>query len=234
MTSTTNPTYAEAVIEADPQLPIIRITRDFAATPAQLLRAHTDPALFARWVGPDGMDTTVDRWDATSLGSWRYVSRRDSQEFAFHGCFHQVRPDRIVQTFTWEGEPDAVALGDAVRLRWSDDANMAAAVAARAGDRGALDAGCLPTLLPGGRPVEDAAARVDLGAAWGVTVPTTPGRDGTAILSAAATGELGALLIGGVDPVDLLDPAGALAAIRSAGFVVSLELRSSAVTEVSR
>ncbi len=118
----------------------------------------------------------------------------------------------------------ALASTTGARLAW---------VPRRAGDRGALDAGCLPTLLPGGRPVADAAARVDLGAAWGVTVPTTPGRDGTAILSAAATGELGALLVGGVDPVDLPDPAGALAAIRAARFVVSLELRSSAVTEVA-
>ena len=46
-------------IEADPHVPIIRITRDFDATPAQVLRAHTDPALFARWVGPDGMDTDI-------------------------------------------------------------------------------------------------------------------------------------------------------------------------------
>ncbi len=103
----------------------------------------------------------------------------------------------------------------------------------RAGDRGALDAGCLPGLLPGARPVADPAARVDLGAVWGTTVPTTPGRDTAGILAAAASGELGALLVGGVDPVDLPDPAAALAAVRAAGFVVSLELRESAVTELA-
>jgi uncharacterized protein YndB with AHSA1/START domain len=97
-------------IEADPTLPVIRLTRDFAASPEQLFRAHTDPDLFARWVGPDGMTTTVDRWDATTGGSWRYVSSRDGTDFGFHGCFHEVRPDRIVQTFTWEGDPDGVAL----------------------------------------------------------------------------------------------------------------------------
>jgi uncharacterized protein YndB with AHSA1/START domain len=104
-------TLSTAAIEADPTVPIIRITRDFAATPAQLLRAHTDPELFVRWVGPDGMTTTLDRWDATTGGSWRYVATDPSgMEFGFHGCFHEVRPDRIVQTFTWEGEPDGVAL----------------------------------------------------------------------------------------------------------------------------
>jgi uncharacterized protein YndB with AHSA1/START domain len=105
-----NDTLTGARIEADPTVPIIHITRDFAATPAQLLRAHTDPELFVRWVGPDSTATTVDRWDARTGGSWRYVSALDGTEFGFHGCFHEVRPDRIVQTFTWEGEPDGVAL----------------------------------------------------------------------------------------------------------------------------
>ena len=105
-----NETMKKTVIEADPAVPIIRLTRDFAGTPAQLFRAHTDPELFARWVGPDGMTTTVDRWDASTGGSWRYVSARDGMEFGFHGCFHEVREDRIVQTFTWEGDPDGVAL----------------------------------------------------------------------------------------------------------------------------
>ena len=100
----------QVAIEADPTLPIIRMTRDFAATPAQLARAHTDPELFARWVGPDGMETTILDWDASTGGRWRYVAARDGQEFGFHGCFHDVREDRIVQTFTYDAEPDGVAL----------------------------------------------------------------------------------------------------------------------------
>jgi uncharacterized protein YndB with AHSA1/START domain len=103
-------TMTTATIEADPVLPIIRVTRDFEATPAQLFRAHTEWELFARWVGPDGTTTTRDRWDATTGGSWRYVGALGDAEFAFRGCFHEVRPDRIVQTFTWEEEPDGVAL----------------------------------------------------------------------------------------------------------------------------
>jgi uncharacterized protein YndB with AHSA1/START domain len=100
----------ETAIEADPKLPVIRMTRDFAATPEQLFRAHTDPGLFAQWVGPNGMDTRIDHWDARAGGSWRYTSARGGQEYAFRGCFHDVRPDRIVQTFTFEGDPDGVAL----------------------------------------------------------------------------------------------------------------------------
>ncbi|GAA4951646.1 SRPBCC family protein [Actinoplanes utahensis] len=103
-------TITEARIEADPKLPIIRLTRDFAATPEQLLRAHTDPELFALWVGPDSLTNEIDYWDARDGGSWRYVSRRGDEEYAFRGCFHRVGPDRIVQTFTFEGQPDGVAL----------------------------------------------------------------------------------------------------------------------------
>ena len=59
----------------------------------------------------------------------------------------------------------------------------------RAGDRGAVEAGCLPTLLPGGRPVADAGARVDMAAAWGVQhVPEADGRDADAIVAGLADG----------------------------------------------
>ncbi len=109
-----------------------------------------------------------------------------------------------------------------VRLAW---------IPRRAGERGAVEAGCLPTLLPGGRPVADPVARQQLSSAWNVDeLPTAPGRDTAAILDAAADGVLDALLVGGVEPADLPDPHAALAAIEAAGFVVSLELRESAVT----
>lgn len=107
MNTTSHP---EATIEADPDLPIIRITRDFAATPAQLLAAHTDPELFLRWVGPDGMDTRIVEWDARDGGSWRYVASSSEGDYEFRGCFHQITGDRIVQTFTWMGMPDDVSL----------------------------------------------------------------------------------------------------------------------------
>ncbi|WP_327046206.1 SRPBCC family protein [Microbispora sp. NBC_01189] len=100
----------ETIIEADPGVPVIRTSRDFAATPERLLRAHTDPVVFARWVGPDATVTRIEHWDARTGGSWRYVSAHDGVEYGFHGCFHEVRPDRIVQTFTFEGDPDGVAL----------------------------------------------------------------------------------------------------------------------------
>ena len=100
------------------------------------------------------------------------------------------------------------ALSAALTLAGTTGARLAW-VPRRAGERGALETGCLPTLLPGGRPVADAAARVDLGTVWGTTVPHEPGRDGDAIVAAAAAGDLAALVVAGVDPVDLPDPAAA-------------------------
>ena len=108
MSATTN--RQQVSIEADPTVPMIHMTRDFDATTAQLMRAHTDPELFVRWVGPDRMVTEILDWDATTGGRWRYVARRDGDEYGFHGCFHEVGEDRIVQTFTYDGQPDAVAL----------------------------------------------------------------------------------------------------------------------------
>jgi NADH-quinone oxidoreductase subunit G len=119
----------------------------------------------------------------------------------------------------------AARLADATgaRLAW---------VPRRAGERGALEAGALPGLLPGGRPVSDDAARAQVAAAWHVDeLPSAAGRDADGILAAATDGSLGALLVGGIEPGDFADPDAVLAALDAAGFVVSLELRHSAVTE---
>jgi NADH-quinone oxidoreductase subunit G len=102
----------------------------------------------------------------------------------------------------------------------------------RAGDRGAVEAGCLPNLLPGGRPLSDAAARVDTQATWGVeSVPSVEGRDADEILIAAADGELEALVVAGVDPNDFVDPQAALEGLEKVNFVISVETRASSVTE---
>ncbi|MFF1507859.1 NADH-quinone oxidoreductase subunit G [Streptomyces sp. NPDC058326] len=100
----------------------------------------------------------------------------------------------------------------------------------RAGERGAVEAGALPALLPGGRPATHPRAREEVAAAWGVReLPHRYGRDTGQMIEAAATGELGALLVAGVEVADLPDPARAREALEAA-FVVSLELRPSEVT----
>ena len=75
------------------------------------LAGAPDPELVARWLGPRRHEMRVDQWDCRSGGSWRYLHLSDGEEHGFHGCFHEVRPDElIVQTFTYEGWPDGVAL----------------------------------------------------------------------------------------------------------------------------
>ncbi|MDQ0992388.1 NADH-quinone oxidoreductase subunit G [Streptomyces sp. V3I7] len=104
----------------------------------------------------------------------------------------------------------------------------------RAGERGAIEAGALPSLLPGGRPATDPRAREEVAAVWGLAeIPSRYGRDTGEIVEAAARGELQALLVAGVEVADLPDPARARQALGEAGFVVSLELRPSEVTELA-
>jgi NADH-quinone oxidoreductase subunit G len=117
----------------------------------------------------------------------------------------------------------ALAAATGARLAW---------VPRRAGERGAVDAGALPGLLPLGRPVTDPQARAEVARLWGVgSLPATPGRDTSQILAAAAAGDLDALLIAGVDPGDLPDEQAALDALAATPFVVSLEIRASAITD---
>ena len=99
-------------ISADPTVPMIRITREFDAPPAKVFRAHVDPELFVQWNGPANRQMVVDHFDCRTGGSYRYLMTGDDGFVAaFHGSFHDVRTDAlIVQTFTYEGVPDGVAL----------------------------------------------------------------------------------------------------------------------------
>lgn len=101
----------ETEIIVDPDVPLVRIVREFDAPVDKVFRAHTDPELLAQWLGPRDLTMTVDRFDCRTGGSYRYLHRRGDEEYGFHGSFHEVRPSSlIVQTFTFEGAPDSVAL----------------------------------------------------------------------------------------------------------------------------
>jgi uncharacterized protein YndB with AHSA1/START domain len=108
MTTRTNPTE----IHVDTEVPLVRITREFDFPVDKVFRAHVDRDLFARWIGPRGVDMDVERFDCRTGGSYRYVHHTSSGFDAwFHGAFHEVRENAlVVQTFTFEGMPDGVAL----------------------------------------------------------------------------------------------------------------------------
>src|SRR4029077_20036434 len=94
-----------------------------------------------------------------------------------------------------------LAAASGARIAW---------VPRRAGERGAIEAGALPGLLPVGRPVTDPQARAEVARVWSVgpdSMPPRAGRDTAQMLAAAVAGELDALVVAGVDPADLPDPA---------------------------
>ena len=108
MTATTK---SETTINVPEGLPYIEILREFEAPPDKVYRAHVEADLAMRWLGPRDLDNQAEHWDARTGGSWRYVSSRGEDTFGFYGSFHELRPgERIVQTFTFEGVPDGVAL----------------------------------------------------------------------------------------------------------------------------
>jgi uncharacterized protein YndB with AHSA1/START domain len=107
---TTTSTHETEII-ADPDVPLVRISREFDAPVAMVFRAHTDPELVAQWLAPRRHEMRIDHYDCRTGGSYRYLHVSNGNEFGFYGSFHEVRPSElIVQTFTFEGFPDGVAL----------------------------------------------------------------------------------------------------------------------------
>ena len=107
MTTTTH----ETEITLDTEVPLVRIVREFDAPVEKVFRAHTDADLIAQWLGPRDLQMDVEHFDCRTGGSYRYIHSRGDEQYAFRGTFHEVRPaELIVQTFTFEGMPDGVAL----------------------------------------------------------------------------------------------------------------------------
>ncbi len=107
MSTTTHET--EITVLTD--IPAVRIVPEFDAPPEKVFRAHTDPDLFSQWLGPRDLTMDIEHFDCTTGGRYRYVHRQGDEAYGFFGSFHVVRPaTEIVQTFTFEGVPDQVAL----------------------------------------------------------------------------------------------------------------------------
>lgn len=105
--TTTNP----LTVTAEPGVPIIDMVRELDAPIADVFRAYTEPDLVKQWLGPRGYEIDMKEYDARAGGSWAYVHRDpDGNSYGFHGVFHSVAPDRLVQTFEFEGAPGHVSL----------------------------------------------------------------------------------------------------------------------------
>jgi uncharacterized protein YndB with AHSA1/START domain len=100
------------IITAHPGLPFVDIVREFDASAEAVFRAHTDPGLYARWLGPGRAPMDLVEVDATTGGRWRYVFRGEGDAvFSFHGVFHTVEPNALlVQTFEFNLAPGQVGI----------------------------------------------------------------------------------------------------------------------------
>ncbi len=97
-----------------PGTPFVDIVREFDAPVSAVFRAHTDPDLVRQWLGPRGLEMEVHEFDAVTGGRWQYTHSDGEGRYGFRGVFHTVQTDAlIVQTFEFDGAPDAVTLGSA-------------------------------------------------------------------------------------------------------------------------
>jgi uncharacterized protein YndB with AHSA1/START domain len=99
-------------VTAPEGLPFVEFVREFDAPVETVFRAHKDPDLYKRWVGPRGYEMDLQEYDFSTGGGYRYV-HKDGQggEYAFRGVFHVVRDnDFAIQTFEFEGYPDVVSI----------------------------------------------------------------------------------------------------------------------------
>ena len=102
---------AETEIIIEPGQQDIIFRHVFDAPPEIVFRALTEPELVKNWYGPRIYETIVDELDARAGGRWRFINRNaEGQEFGFHGVFHEVTPERIIQTTEFEGMPGHVGL----------------------------------------------------------------------------------------------------------------------------
>ena len=105
------PSKNKTTIAAAPGKQELFITREFDAPRDLVFKAHTDPKLFVQWLGPHGYEMTLESFEPVSGGKYRYTHKdKDGNEFGFHGAFHEISPDRLIQTFEFEGFAGHVSL----------------------------------------------------------------------------------------------------------------------------
>ncbi len=110
MTDDQQATTTGATVLTTPSDREIVSERVFDAPRERVFTAFTDPELIPEWWGPRRLTTTVDKMDVRRGGAWRFVSRdSNGEEQGFRGTYREVTPpERVVQTFEWEGMPGHV------------------------------------------------------------------------------------------------------------------------------
>ena len=97
----------QTIVAAEPGKQEVFITREFDAPRALVFKAHTDPQLYTQWLGPRGYEMKLETFEPVSSGKYRYLHRDpDGNEFGFHGTFHEMSEELMIQTFEFEGLPE--------------------------------------------------------------------------------------------------------------------------------
>ncbi len=105
------PSKNKVTVNAEPGKQELYIIREFDAPRELVFRAHTDRNLFVKWIGPHGYEMILKEFEPVNGGKYRYI-HKDPQgnEYGFHGCFHEIAPERLTQTFEFEGYPGHISL----------------------------------------------------------------------------------------------------------------------------
>jgi uncharacterized protein YndB with AHSA1/START domain len=83
------------------------ITREFDAPRELVYKAHIDPDLYVQWLGPRGHEMILETFEPHSGGRYRYIHKdKDGSEYGFHGVFHEMSEELMIQTFEFEGLPE--------------------------------------------------------------------------------------------------------------------------------
>lgn len=105
------PSKNKTAITAEPGKQELFITREFDAPRELVFKAHIDPNLYVQWLGPRGYEMKLESFEPKSGGGYRYIHKdNEGNEYGFHGAFHVMTPERMVQTFEFEGYPGHVSL----------------------------------------------------------------------------------------------------------------------------
>ena len=105
------PSKNKVIVTAEPGKQEVSITREFDAPRELVFKAHTDPKLYVQWLVPYGYEMILETFEPVNGGKYRYVHKdKDGNEYGFHGTFHAMSLESMVQTFEFEGYPGHVSL----------------------------------------------------------------------------------------------------------------------------